>query len=194
MTRVEHEAAASPPSSRAAFLPTDAAASFRFPSALVPDWSRERCGVLEWQPSRKLMRSLRDYASARERGGFVGAVLTRCAVLRNRFWSAVTGADIPLNSKIDGGFMLPHPNGVVVHPDATIGPNCLLFQQVTVGTGPRPGVPKLGGHVEVGPGAKILGGVHIGDHAIIGANSVVLTDVPAWSVAVGVPANVRARP
>lgn len=87
--------------------------------------------------------------------------------------------------------MLPHPDGVVVHPDARIGPNCLLFQQVTIGTGPKPGLPQLGGHVDVGPGAKILGGVHIGDHAVIGANAVVLSDVPARSVAVGVPATAR---
>ena len=84
--------------------------------------------------------------------------------------------------------MMPHPNGVVVHPEAVIGPNCLLFQQVTIGSGPRPGLPKLGGHVDVGPGAKILGGVTIGDHAVIGANAVVVSDVPAGAVAVGVPA------
>jgi serine O-acetyltransferase len=84
--------------------------------------------------------------------------------------------------------LIPHPNGVVVHPEAVIGPNCLLFQQVTIGTGPKPGVPRLGGNIDVGPGAKILGGVVIGDHAVIGANAVVLNDVPAGAVAVGVPA------
>jgi serine O-acetyltransferase len=111
------------------------------------------------------------------------------AALRHRFWTVISGADIPLNtSAIAGGLLLPHPNGVVIHPAAQIGPNCLLFQQVTLGTGPRPGTPRLGGHVDVGAGAKILGGVVIGDHAVIGANAVVVTDVPAWGVAVGVPA------
>jgi serine O-acetyltransferase len=111
------------------------------------------------------------------------------ASLRHRFWSAVAGADIPVNaSRIGGGLMIPHPTGVVVHPEAVIGPNCLIFQQVTIGTGPKPGVPRLGGHVDVGPGAKILGGVTIGDHAVIGANAVVLSDVPPGAVAVGVPA------
>ena len=49
----------------------------------------------------------------------------------------------------------PHPQGVVIHPDAVLGPNCLVLQQVTIGTGPTPGVPTLGGHVDVGAGARI---------------------------------------
>jgi len=159
------------------------------PSAKVPDWSREHCFPFAWQPSRQLLRALRDYKRARERGGALGVAQRKFATLRHRFWSVVTGAELPLNSaRIDGGLLIPHPNGVVLHPEAVIGPNCLLFQQVTIGTGPKPGVPKLGGGVDVGPGAKILGGVTIGDHAVIGANAVVLSDVPAGAVAVGVPA------
>jgi serine O-acetyltransferase len=70
-----------------------------------------------------------------------------------------------------------------------IGANCLIFQQVTLGTGgKKPGVPTLGGRVDVGAGAKILGGVQIGDYVRIGANAVVLDDVPGGSTAVGVPA------
>ncbi len=82
---------------------------------------------------------------------------------------------------------MPHPNGVVIHRDARIGPNCLLFQQVTIGMR-NGGVPNIGGHVDVGAGAKILGNVNIGDHARVGANAVVLIDVPAGKTAVGVPA------
>ena len=76
----------------------------------------------------------------------------------------------------------------VVHPAARIGVNCLLFQQVTITGGVT-----LGGHVDIGAGAKILGPVTIGDHARIGANAVVTRDVPACSTAVGVPARVLAR-
>ncbi|MDB4991615.1 MAG: serine acetyltransferase [Myxococcaceae bacterium] len=158
-------------------------------SALVPNWAREACGQFEWHPSRQLIKSLRDYSRARERTDSIGVLKRKWSVLRHRFWSAVTGAEIPINAaRIAGGLMMPHPNGVVIHPEAVIGPNCLIFQQVTIGSGPRPGVPKLGGHVDVGPGAKILGGVTIGDHAVIGANAVVVQDVPAGAVAVGVPA------
>ncbi|MDB4975910.1 MAG: serine acetyltransferase [Myxococcaceae bacterium] len=159
------------------------------PSPQVPDWQRERCAALEWHPSRQLIRALRDYGRARERRDALGVLQRKWSVLRHRFWSAVSGAEIPLNAgRIAGGLMMPHPNGVVVHPEAIIGPNCLLFQQVTIGSGPRPGVPRIGGHVDIGPGAKILGGVTIGDHAVIGANAVVVNDVPAGAVAVGVPA------
>jgi len=59
--------------------------------------------------------------------------------------------------------------------------------------GPKPGAPILGGHVDVGAGAKILGGVKIGDHAIIGANAVVIQDVPPRATAVGVPARILSR-
>jgi len=101
----------------------------------------------------------------------------------------VTGADIPLNSQIGGGLLLPHPNGIVIHHGARIGPNCLIFQQVTIGT--RTGeimLPVIGGRVDIGAGAKILGNVRIGDHASIGANAVVLKDVPAGKTAIGIPA------
>jgi serine O-acetyltransferase len=105
--------------------------------------------------------------------------------MQHRFWSIVTGADIPLNCQIEGGLLLPHPNGVVIHPAASVGPNCLILQQVTIVQG-----VKIGGHVDIGAGAKIISAVSISDHAKIGANAVVLCDVPAGATAVGVPAKI----
>lgn len=87
--------------------------------------------------------------------------------------------------------MVPHPNGIVIHPDAIIGPNCLIFQQVTIGTVDGSEKPVIEGHVDIGAGAKILGGVRIGAHAKIGANAVVLIDVPAGKTAIGIPAKIR---
>ena len=114
------------------------------------------------------------------------------AVLRHRWWSIVTGADIPVNCRLGGGLLMPHPNGIVIHPDAEIGPNCLLFQQVTIGTRGG-GAPRIEGHVDIGAGAKILGTLTVGRHAQIGANSVVLEDVPAGATAVGIPARIVGR-
>jgi serine O-acetyltransferase len=155
-------------------------------SATTPDWSREQVRRGRRDPSRLLLKSIRDYERARQRGSKLAA---KMAVLRHRFWSVVTGADIPLGSNIAGGLLIPHPNGIVVHPGAQIGPNCLLFQQVTIGSA-KGGVPRLGGHVDVGAGAKLIGPITIGDHARIGANAVVTRDVPAGATAVGIPARI----
>jgi serine O-acetyltransferase len=160
-------------------------------SATVADWFRERVGRGRWDPARRLLRCIRSYQGWKRRGGLVGRSFASLCVLRYRFWSAVTGAEIPLMARIEGGLLLPHPNGVVIHPDVRIGPNGLIFQQVTLGSGgPIPGVPTVGGHVDIGAGAKILGGVVIGDHAKIGANAVVLDHVPAGATAVGIPARI----
>ena len=160
---------------------------------MEPDWSREKKDILMWQPSRALLSSIRQYQRcARSKNIFIRAVKI-WAVLQHRFWSVVTGADIPLNSNIGGGMLLPHPNGVVIHPGAVIGPNCLIFQQVTIGSRNGSAAPVIGGHVDIGAGAKVLGAIRIGNHAEIGANAVVLTDVPDNCIAVGVPAIVKER-
>jgi serine O-acetyltransferase len=156
-------------------------------SAEVADWTREQPRRF-WDPGRKLLLAVRRYQHWRRRRGPLPAFLCWWHVMRHRFWSAVTGADIPLTSQIGGGLLSPHPNGIVVHPDARIGVNCLIFQQVTIGTGDARGVPEIAGHVDIGAGARILGRVRIGPHARIGANAVVLADVPAGATAVGVPA------
>lgn len=157
-------------------------------SAEVPDWSREKKRIFSWNPSRALLASIRSYQRHAESRNPVRILVKKWAVLRHRFWSVVTGADIPLDCQIGGGLLLPHPNGVVIHPGVRIGPNCLIFQQVTIGTRAVSTPPKIGGHVDIGAGAKILGDVQIGDHACIGANAVVLKDVPAGKTAVGIPA------
>jgi len=82
---------------------------------------------------------------------------------------------------------MPHHNGIVIHPRSIIGPNCLIFQQVTIGEH-RVGLPTIGGHVDIGASAKILGSIRIGEHVLIGANAVVVKDAPDNCVAMGVPA------
>lgn len=172
-------------------------------SADEPDWTRERPREF-WDPGRKLIKTLRDYNRLGEGSDPVIKLRRALIVMRHRFWSAVTACDIPLGFDPGGGFMLPHPTGVVIHPRTIVGVNCRVMQQVTLGAAGRPrklagapggvdgedrkGAPTLGGHVDVGAGAKVIGPLKIGDHAIIGANAVVLIDVPAGATAVGVPA------
>jgi len=160
-------------------------------SSSEADWTREHKELFLWCPSKSLLASIRAYERLATKTDFLSKGLRKLCVIRHRFWSVVTGADIPINCKIGGGLLLPHPNGIVIHPDARVGPNCLIFQQVTIGTRGDGFVPNIGGHVDIGAGAKILGGIAIGDHATIGANAVVLCDVPAKKSAVGVPARIR---
>ncbi|WP_315768405.1 MULTISPECIES: serine acetyltransferase [unclassified Bradyrhizobium] len=153
-------------------------------SADIADWSREQPRQF-WDPGRKLLLAIRNYQAWRARRGLLPKLLCKLAVLRHRFWSVVTGADIPLTCRIGGGLLIPHPNGIVIHPAAEIGVNCLIFQQVTIGSREGPSVPLIGGHVDIGAGAKILGALTIGNHARIGANAVVITDVGPGQTAVG---------
>jgi serine O-acetyltransferase len=154
-------------------------------SATEPDWSREQF-TRWWNPSCQLLKAIRNYQKWTPRRHQVfGKLMCRFYVLQHRFWSVVTASDIPLNCQIGGGLMLTHPNGIVIHPEAVIGPNCLILQQVTIVAG-----VKIGGHVDIGAGAKIIRAVTIGDHAQIGANAVVLSDIPAGKIAVGIPAKV----
>jgi serine O-acetyltransferase len=162
-------------------------------SSEEPEWTREEIRPGEWAPGKRLLACIREYQRHGSNPGLFSPAIRKWAVLRHRFWSAVSGADIPLNCRIAGGLLIPHPNGIVIHPDAVIGPNCLILQQVTIGSrgsGTRM-TPVVEGHVDIGAGAKILGGVRLGAHSRIGANAVVLCDVPPGCSAIGVPAAVR---
>lgn len=105
----------------------------------------------------------------------------------------LTGIEIHPSAKIGKGFFIDHGMGVVIGETAEIGDYVTLFQGVTLGgTGKERGKrhPTLGNHVVVGAGAKILGGITVGDNVKIGANSVVLKNVVANSTVIGVPARV----
>jgi serine O-acetyltransferase len=153
-------------------------------SSEVPDWCREN-PTRFWDPGRKLLLTIRRYQYWQNKPGVLARLFCKLIVFRHRFWSVVTAAEIPLDCEIGGGLLIPHPNGIVIHPEATIGVNCLIFQQVTVGNRDVPGLPEIAGHVDIGAGAKILGPVKIGAHARIGANAVVTKSVEPGAVVVG---------
>lgn len=111
----------------------------------------------------------------------------------SQFARWLTGIEIHPAAKIGTGFFIDHGMGVVIGETAEIGDYVTLFQGVTLGgTGKERGKrhPTLGNHVVVGAGAKILGGIRIGDNVKIGANSVVLKSVPPNSTVIGVPARI----
>lgn len=151
-------------------------------SSAVPDWSREKVTGF-WEAGPKLLRSIRKYQAAKSKGGWFCHLQAKYWVLVHRFWSTITQCEIHLNTEIGGGLLLIHPTGIVINPDAKIGPNCLIFHQVTLA-----GAVELGGHVDIGAGAKLIGPLRIGDHARVGANAVVTKDVDAGVTVVGIPA------
>lgn len=167
-------------------------------SATDPDWEREspRRG---WDPSRRLLKAIRRHQALDHKRGMAAWVARRYWRRSHQFWSLVTQNEIQLTTRIGGGLLLTHPQGIVIHPDAVIGPNCLIFNHVTIGQG-KAGpngrtTPVIGGHVDIAAGARIVGGITIGNHAVIGLNAVVMIDVPDGGVAVGVPARiVRIQP
>ena len=148
----------------------------------TPMWDREKPRRF-WDPGRKLLKTIREYQSLKQSRNPLNLIRIKLCVIRHRFWSVVTGAEIDLSCQIGGGLLIPHPHGIVIHPDSVIGPNCLIFQQVTLA-----GPVELGFHVDIGAGAKVLGPLRISNNVRIGANSVVTKDVAEGETMVGVPA------
>jgi len=107
----------------------------------------------------------------------------------------VTGIELPCEASIGHRFRIDHFGGVIVSGDVVFGDDVVIRNGVTIGlrrAGVR-GSPKIGSRVDIGAGAKILGGINIGDDTAIGANAVVLQDVPPDSIAIGIPARIIPR-
>ena len=104
-----------------------------------------------------------------------------------------TGIEIHPGAKIGKRLVIDHGMGIVIGETAEIGDDCLIFHGVTLGgTGKETGKrhPTIGNNVLIGTGAKVLGPFTVGDNSRIAANSVVLSEVPPDSTAVGVPARI----
>ena len=111
------------------------------------------------------------------------------------FIQIITGIELPCEAKVGKGFTIEHFGNIIVSGDAVFGDDVIIRNGVTVGlkqTGIR-GSPTIGNRVDIGVGAKLLGPIQIGDDVAIGANAVVIKDVPANSIAVGVPAKIIPR-
>lgn len=107
----------------------------------------------------------------------------------------LTGIDLPCEVVVGRRFRIEHFSDIIISGDTVIGDDVVIRNGVTIGlrrTGVR-GAPRIGNRVDIGTGAKILGDITIGDDVAIGANAVVLKDVPPNSIAIGVPAEIRSR-
>lgn len=99
------------------------------------------------------------------------------------------GVDIAPAIPVGPGLYMPYPVGTVIRARA-IGGDCRIIGTVTIDRNDRSGVPTIADHVLIGPGARVLGAIQVGAEARIGANAVVMRDVPEWASAFGIPARV----
>jgi serine acetyltransferase len=88
---------------------------------------------------------------------------------------------LPSNAEIGGGLRLAHPSNIYVPPNTRIGRGVSLYHDVTLGTGPQPGTPSVGDRCMIFAGARLVGGIQIGDDVHVGTNAVVNKDVPDGS-------------
>ena len=107
----------------------------------------------------------------------------------------LTGIDLPCEASVGSRLKFEHFGGIIVSGDAVIGDDVIIRNGVTIGLKRtnEPGAPVIGNRVDIGAGAKLLGRIRVGDGAVIGANAVVLRDVPAGALAVGIPARIVPR-
>jgi serine O-acetyltransferase len=124
------------------------------------------------------------------RGGFAKPVArVLMTVVRS-----ITGVEIHPGAVIGRRFFIDHGMGVVIGETAEVGDDVMLYHGVTLGGRSLEKVkrhPTVGSRVTIGAGARILGPVYIGDDVQIGANSVVVKDIPAGAIATGIPATIR---
>lgn len=111
------------------------------------------------------------------------------AILFHLFNKWINGCVIGVRAQLGEGLVLIHPVGVVINSSVVAGRNLWIESGVVIGEN-RGQVPAIGNNVFVGSGAKIVGGITLGDGCRIGANAVVMKDVPAGATAVGVPARI----
>ncbi len=107
----------------------------------------------------------------------------------------ISGIELPCEVAIGRNFVIDHSGGIVISGYASFGDNCRIRSGVVVGLAhvEDPCAPAIGNNVDIGTGAKLLGRIRIGDNVLIGANAVVIHDVPNDHIAVGVPARCLPR-
>jgi serine O-acetyltransferase len=112
-----------------------------------------------------------------------------------RLIQVLTGIELPCEVDVGKNFVIDHFGGIIISGYAKFGDNCRIRNGVVVGLShvSEPCAPIIGNNVDIGTGAKVLGPILIGDNVVIGANAVVIRDVPSNSIAVGVPAVIKPR-
>lgn len=123
--------------------------------------------------------------------GNIGRIISALITPPYYVLSIVLGVNIPRSTSVKGGLRVHHYGCIVVNSYTKIGRNCTLRQGVTIGNKNREDdCPVIGDNCDIGAGAKILGAIHIGNNVTIGANAVVVKDVPDNCIVGGIPAKI----
>ncbi len=161
---------------------------------ILADYARYqaiRGGVIRryfYNPSFNWLVWFRVLSYLKQKGG-LGKLLYGLLYHHYKWKSARLGIDIMVGTKLGKGFCIGHNSGNVVNASAVIGENCMMLQGVTVG-GWKGGAPHIGDNVLLCAGCKVIGGVTIGNNVVVGANAVVVHDVPDNAMVAGVPAKI----
>lgn len=175
-----------------------------FSKMVISDFNRKILNTNDNIPQNKFTLFLRLFVYIIGSKGFRSIFLYRVFNMKFKniptlqklyyFFRWITfSVEIPYTTQIDEGFLIGHPEGLVINPNCIIGKNFTIYQGVTLGGNigkikDGRDAPLIGDNVFIGAGAKVLGPINIGDNSMIGANAVVVKDVPKNSLAVGIPA------
>lgn len=151
-------------------------------------WAGPTLRILLRSSGLRVATAYRLAHTLRGRLGPPGRVL---AALVSWFVRHFYGCSLAPTARLHGGLSLPHPQGLVVGPGAVVGPRAWIFQNVTIGGSPgRDGLPRVGSDARLYAGAVLAGPITLGDRVHVGANAVVLRDVPPDSTVRSAPAEI----
>jgi serine O-acetyltransferase len=117
-------------------------------------------------------------------------ILLIVAIIYQKIIEITTGISIPYSANIGKRFYIAHHGHIIIHPKTVIGNNCNISQGVTIGIsgrGDKRGVPIIGNNVYIAANAVVVGKITIADNSVIGANSLVISDVEKNTTVLGVP-------
>jgi serine O-acetyltransferase len=146
-----------------------------------------------WAPGFQALAVQRFGAWARTRPGLGGKIARRAHKALFVFVRNVYGIELHAETRIGRRLLIGHQHGIVIHPRSTIGDDCVLRHNVTLGAGARywtDEAPHLDDRVRVGPGVVVIGEVHIGHDVQIGPNALVTTDVPPGAMVFQKPSRI----
>lgn len=151
---------------------------------------RERFGPRAWivQPSYWAVATYRFGRWTRSVRGPLRLPVHACYFVMYSMTRLLTGIDIPRSVQIGPGLLIHHFGGIIIHPMASIGARCTLRHGVTIGARDASGPATIGDDVILGAYAQVLGKVHVGSGATVGALSLVISDVAPSTTVVGIPA------